>query len=196
MKTLTVRLTDDEHARLKADADTLRVGMAPYLLNLWESDADKPNTQPQQSSVENRTPYKNINLKVPVAEHARMVAAAKRELLPLTALLRRLFAAYERNTPAIAPKTRLDIAPPKLKPKERAVIVDKFTPTPSPHREEVWVCEKTLPSSGRVLFFAVLRDLDGVKQVLPDSEGRRAGFLTLESAKECAVEYIARQHLE
>jgi hypothetical protein len=195
MKTLTVRLTDDEHARLKADADTLRVGMAPYLLNLWESDADKPSTQPQQSSVENRTPYKNINLKVPVAEHARMVEAAKRELMSLSSLLRRCFAEHERNTPVVSPKTRLDIAPPKLKPKERAVIVDKFTPMLIPHREEVRVCEKTL-TDGRVVFLAVLRDLDGVMEVLPDSEGRRAGFLTLDSAKECAVEYIARQQLE
>jgi hypothetical protein len=48
MKTLTVRLTDDEHARLKADADRLRMAMAPYLLSLWDAGAHSPHTQPQQ----------------------------------------------------------------------------------------------------------------------------------------------------
>lgn len=53
---------------------------------------------------------KNINLKVPEAEHARMTAVAESEFIPLTSLLRRLFAQYEQskngqNSPAAnAPK--------------------------------------------------------------------------------------------
>lgn len=59
MKTLTVRLTDAEHALLKSDAASLRLTMAPYLLNMWSSnrtkpfhvDAPKSHTHPQQSAA-------------------------------------------------------------------------------------------------------------------------------------------------
>ena len=40
---------------------------------------------------------KNINLKVPEAEHARMVAVAAAEFIPLTSLLRRLFDQYAKS---------------------------------------------------------------------------------------------------
>lgn len=40
---------------------------------------------------------KNINLKVPEAEHARMVAVASAEFIPLTSLLRRLFDQYAKS---------------------------------------------------------------------------------------------------
>ena len=40
---------------------------------------------------------KNINLKVPEAEHARMVSVASAEFIPLTSLLRRLFDQYSKS---------------------------------------------------------------------------------------------------
>lgn len=40
---------------------------------------------------------KNINLKVPDDEHARMVAVAAAEFIPLTSLLRRLFSQYAKS---------------------------------------------------------------------------------------------------
>jgi hypothetical protein len=45
---------------------------------------------------------KYVNLRLPDDEHARMMAAAEREFVPLTALLRKLFAQHEQSTAEIA----------------------------------------------------------------------------------------------
>jgi hypothetical protein len=60
---------------------------------------------------------KNINLKVPEAEHARMVALAEQEFMPLTSLLRRCFAEFERSK---APPPPAKPATPKLNKREQA----------------------------------------------------------------------------
>ncbi len=57
MKTLTIRLTADEHDRLKNDARLMRMGMAPYLLSLWEGGGRK---QPKPSSVSAQSPISHV----------------------------------------------------------------------------------------------------------------------------------------
>jgi hypothetical protein len=59
---------------------------------------------------------KNINLKVPEAEHARMTAVAESEFIPLTSLLRRLFAQYEQARTSQHPAR----AQPKLNKRDQA----------------------------------------------------------------------------
>jgi hypothetical protein len=67
--------------------------------------------------------FKNVTLKVPLEEHARMVDAAKREFIPLTALLRRLFDDYDRGDVRMA-QTKKPARPPRTQPQQ--------TPTPEP----------------------------------------------------------------
>jgi len=60
---------------------------------------------------------KYVNLRLPDDEHARMMAAADREFIPLTALLRKLFAEHERSK-AVAPS----VAAPKINKRDQAVL--------------------------------------------------------------------------
>jgi hypothetical protein len=65
---------------------------------------------------------KNINIKLPADEHARMVEAAKRELTSLSSLLRRCFAEHERGGSHVhKPHTQpQQPAEPKLNKREQA----------------------------------------------------------------------------
>jgi hypothetical protein len=62
---------------------------------------------------------KYVNLRLPDDEHARMVAAAKAEFIPLTAYLRKLFLQHEQEQAASAALTKP--AAPKLGKREQAL---------------------------------------------------------------------------
>ena len=47
MKTLTIRMSPEEHARLKASAARERMPMAAYLLRLWDADSEARGTLPK-----------------------------------------------------------------------------------------------------------------------------------------------------
>jgi len=62
---------------------------------------------------------KYVNLRLPDDEHARMVAAAEHEFVPVTALLRKLFAEYERQT-LNTQAQRSQPAPTKINKRDQA----------------------------------------------------------------------------
>ena len=56
MKTLTIRMSLGEHARLKASAARERMPMAAYLLRLWDADSEARGTPPKPMAKPAPTP--------------------------------------------------------------------------------------------------------------------------------------------
>ena len=102
-------------------------------------------------------PAKNVNIKVPAAEYSRMVEVAKRELVPLTVLLRRCFAVCDRDGKfdhsSAVPSDKPHTQPQQPTPQKSAVEPPKpVKPTPETYNVDVSDLQDDIDALGTINF--------------------------------------------